>query len=80
MQTSETKEAILNNKVRNNKLNVDKETIEYISKKADLNIKEMIGIVNTADSYNKLIQEKMPKKRLDRIIRDITKNHKNHNF
>ena len=40
MQTSETKEAILNNKVRNNKLNVDKETIEYISKKADLNIKE----------------------------------------
>ena len=69
-----------NNKVKNNKLNVDKETIEYISKKADLNIKEMIGIVNTADSYNKLIQEKMPKKRLDRIIRDITKNHKNHNF
>lgn len=80
MQTSETKEAILNNKVKNNKLNVDKETIEYISKKADLNIKEMIGIVNTVDSYNKLIQEKMPKKRLDRIIRDITKNHKNHNF
>lgn len=80
MQTSETKEAILNNKVRNNKLNVDKETIEYISKKADLNIKEMIVIVNTVDSYNKLIQEKMPKKRLDRIIRDITKNHKNHNF
>ena len=80
MQTSETKDTILNNRAKNNKLNVDKETIEYISKKEDLNIKEMIGLINTVDSYNKLIQEKMPKERLDMIIRDITKNHKNHNF
>ena len=75
MQTSETKDTILNNRAKNNKLNVDKETIEYISKKEDLNIKEMIGLINTVDSYNKLIQEKMPKERLDMIIRDIIKNH-----
>ena len=75
MQTSETKEAILNNKVKSNKLNVDKEAIEYISKKADLNIKEMIGLINTVDSYNKLLQEEMAKERLDRIISDIRKNH-----
>lgn len=75
MQTSETKDTILNNRAKNNKLNVDKETIEYISKKEDLNIKEMIGLINTVDSYNKLIQEKMPKERLNMIIRDIIKNH-----
>ena len=75
MQTSETKDTILNNRAKNNKLNVDKETIEYISKKEDLNIKEMIGLINTVDSYNKLIQEKMSKERLDMIIRDIIKNH-----
>lgn len=75
MQTSETKEAILNNKVKSNKLNVDIEAIEYISKKADLNIKEMIGLINTVDSYNKLLQEEMAKERLDRIISDIRKNH-----
>lgn len=75
MQTSETKEAILNNKVKSNKLNVDIEAIEYISKKADLNIKEMIGLINTVDSYNKLLQEEMAKDRLDRIISDIRKNH-----
>ena len=80
MQTSGTKEAILNNKVKSNKLNVDIEAIEYISKKADLNIKEMIGLINTVDSYNKLLQEEMAKERLDRIISDITKNHKNYNF
>lgn len=75
MQTSETKEAILNNKVKSNKLNVDIEAIEYISKKANLNIKEMIGLINTVDSYNKLLQEEMAKDRLDRIISDIIKNH-----
>ena len=80
MQTSETKDTILNNRAKNNKLNVDKETIEYISKKEDLNIKEMIGLINTVDSYNKLLQEEMAKERLDRIISDITKNHKNYNF
>lgn len=80
MQTSETKDTILNNRAKNNKLNVDKETIEYISKKEDLNIKEMIGLINTVDSYNKLIQEKMSKEKIDKTINDITKNHKNHNF
>ena len=75
MQTSGTKEAILNNKVKSNKLNVDIEAIEYISKKADLNIKEMIGLVNTIDLYYKLMKEKMSKEKIDKTIRDITKNH-----
>lgn len=80
MQTSETKEAILNNKVKSNKLNVDIEAIEYISKKADLNIKEMIGLVNTIDLYYKLMKEKMSKEKINKTISDITKNYKNHNF
>ena len=80
MQTSGTKEAILNNKVKSNKLNVDIEAIEYISKKADLNIKEMIGLVNTIDLYYKLMKEKMSKEKINKTISDITKNYKNHNF
>ncbi len=71
MQEYETIQAILDNKIKDENIEINKEILTYIVKNSNLNIRAMMGLVNTIKAHKDLIKNSIPEEKIKMLIDDM---------
>ena len=71
MQEYETIQAILDNKIKDENIEINKEILTYIVKKSNLSIRAMMGLVNTIKAHKDLIRNSIPEEKIKMLIDDM---------